>query len=555
MSGASLATEAPDSTGSSRDAGAAPAQVLRFGVLTNGAALAPWQHEVLARLLETDRVVADCWLLAQPRAGAPVSDPFDDPQRPTAPAFAVQWLRSSSSDEIASTFSAVQARELHFILSFASPQDARFLLSAARWGVWQFFFGDWVRFRGESEGFWEVAGDVPAATALLAQLQPESDTVRPLKQGHVRAHPILPRATLRSLRKRCTHWPRQVCLELLDGVEECLDGPLLRAQAPPRDRRALASRARFVVRAVLRGLREAAHRLLLHEQWNIGLIDAPIQTLLDEPAPEPRWLCHPQRREFFADPFGVVHQGRLTIFCEHMDYEQGVGSIVALEESDPTRFRPVDIGPQVHRSYPFMVREGGRLFCIPETCAASEVALYEVEQFPDRWRHVATLTRDLPLVDATLFRYEERWWLAASLPAGGGANCELHLYHAPQLEGPWQPHAANPVKVDVHSARPGGTPFYRDGALYRPAQDCSTTYGRRVVINRIRRLSETVFDEEIVGSVEPRRPYGAGLHTLAAAGNVTLVDAKRHVFVPQQFWLAMRFAYGKLRGRRAAQTL
>jgi hypothetical protein len=351
------------------------------------------------------------------------------------------------------------------------------------------------------------------------------------------------------------HWPRQVCLELLEGFESSLNAPLLRAGPPPRAPRALASRLQCGLRGLVRGVREVGRQLLRHEQWNIGIIDAPIQSLIDEPAPEPRWLCHPRRREFFADPFGVVHDGRLVILCEHMDYLSGVGSIVALEESDPDHVRRVEIGPRVHRSYPFLLREGGRLFCVPETVATREVALYEVEQFPDRWRHVATLVRDVPLVDATLFRHEERWWLAASVPVGGGANCELHLYHATALEGPWRPHAANPVKVDVCSARPGGTPFLRDGELYRPAQDCSTAYGRRIVINRIRRLTETVFDEEIVARIEPHRPYGAGLHTLAAAGNVTLVDAKRNVFVPQQFSLVLRYVYHKLRGRRAAQTL
>ncbi len=90
----------------------------------------------------------------------------------------------------------------------------------------------------------------------------------------------------------------------------------------------------------------------------------------------------------------------------------------------------------------------------------------------------------------------------------------------------------NPVKSDVRSARPGGTPFYHEGALYRPAQDCSKTGGGKTVINRIKRLSPSSFDEEAVAVVEPdpTGPYPEGLHTISKVGDFTLVDGKRFEF-------------------------
>ncbi len=39
-----------------------------------------------------------------------------------------------------------------------------------------------------------------------------------------------------------------------------------------------------------------------------------------------------------------------------------------------------------------------------------------------------------------------------------------------------------------------------DGALYRPAQDCSVTYGGAVVINRIDRLTPEEFSEQPVSA-------------------------------------------------------
>lgn len=497
---------------------------VRYAILTTGAPLDEWQQAVVANLADTPGAQPEGWLL------------------PSQSAAAAAVLRE---------------RSLDFILSFAPAAAGRELLGAARWGVWQFFFGDWARYRGESEGFWEIVDNSDVSTAILAQLQEDPDEVRILVSGSIRSHSNRPAATIRTLHRLAVHWPRQVCLKLLDGATGCLESAPVRASAPARRRR-MPARLAFTARAAARSLRDQFRQLTAHEQWNIGVLDAPIESLLESRAPlNPRWLQSPRRREFFADPIGIVHDGRPMIFCEHLDYRGGRGRIRAFEAAAPAYVHAVDIGPPVHLSYPYLIEDGGSLYCIPESCGANEVALYSVERFPDRWRRVATLISGIPLIDVTPFRYEERWWLAASLPAPRGANCELYLYYADALAGPWQPHAANPVKVDIRSARPAGTPFWKDGSFYRPAQDCSGTYGQRVVINRVSRLTRRCFEEEPAAFVEPPRTgvYRAGLHTVSALGEKTLIDAKRHIFVPHECWrvlkLGLRKHAGTLQGRLA----
>jgi hypothetical protein len=191
--------------------------------------------------------------------------------------------------------------------------------------------------------------------------------------------------------------------------------------------------------------------------------------------------------------------------------------------------------------------------CVPETHEAREIALYEAERFPDRWKRLTTLVSDTVTVDASVFRHGDTWWLAGSEAAPKGANCELHLWHAADITGPWQPHPGNPVKIDVRSARPGGTPFVQDGVLYRPAQDCSKTYGGRIIINRVVTLTPTAFREDLAVAVDPDTagPYPDGLHTLSAVGNVTLIDGKRIRFVPAQFRRTLRSWLRVLLKRRA----
>lgn len=492
---------------------------VRYGVLTTGEPLAAWQRAVIARLEDTPGVLAGGSLL-----------PSHDPEE-------------------------LRALDLDFILSFAPAAVGRPFAQCARRGVWQLFFGDWSAYRGESDGFWEIVDDADVATAFLGQLQDDPDRIRILALGAIRSHPRRPARTLAALRSRAAHWPRQVCLRLLDGSTACFEAEPVRASTAAR-RRGPRARIALRTRGAVRWARDQLRQIARHEQWNIGVLDIPIQALLDPGAVlAPLWLKAPRRHEFYADPIGIVRDGRPVVFCEHLDYRSGRGYIRAFDVGALERVHTVEIGPPIHLSYPYLIEDEGALYCIPESCGWNEVALYRAERFPDRWRRVATLIAGMPLIDVTPFRHGGRWWLAASLPVKRGANSDLYLYYADALTGPWHPHVGNPVKVDVRSARPGGTPFWKDGVLYRPAQDCSSTYGRRVVINRIVRLTPLSFEEEPAAVVDPPKTsrYAVGLHTIAALGDRTLIDAKRHIFVPAQGWRVLKLGLaqiaGKMRGR------
>jgi hypothetical protein len=134
-------------------------------------------------------------------------------------------------------------------------------------------------------------------------------------------------------------------------------------------------------------------------------------------------------------------------------------------------------------------------------------------------------------VDPTIVEYAGRWWLFAT-DAARNADGHLHVWWGASARGPWTAHARNPVKCDVRSARPGGTPFCVDGVLYRPAQDCSEAYGGSLVVNRIDVLTPEAFGETTVARLEPDRtgPYPMGIHTLSAVGETMLVDGKRYRF-------------------------
>jgi hypothetical protein len=271
--------------------------------------------------------------------------------------------------------------------------------------------------------------------------------------------------------------------------------------------------------------------LFRHDEWNIGVISEHISAFL-EPHHAPRILWFPphEQGKYLADPFPMCKDDKLYVLCEEFDYSTFKGRIVSVE----VRQTPVmELGVQVaielpiHMSYPYLLKHNGEIFCVPETAMAKRVSIYRAEDFPTRWEKAATLLDGFPAVDSSLFQYEGRWWLTCTSDDQGWSK--LFVWYSDELFGPWRAHAANPVKTNIHSSRPAGTPFVYENTLFRPAQDCSITYGGMVVINRVTKLTPTEFGEEEAAFVGPdiSAPYSNGLHTLSASGNYTLVDAKK----------------------------
>ena len=332
-------------------------------------------------------------------------------------------------------------------------------------------------------------------------------------------------------------------------VEENASDVSDEADIRPRQSRAdCVSQVPVAARRVREFLREEYTLAFRHEHWHVGIVDAPIHSFLEpDSRPDVHWFPLPDRGKYLADPFGLPRGDRLEVLFEEFDLgtRKGVISAASWDAKGGVSGPRVVLDLPFHASYPFLVERRGTVFCIPETSQGREVALYRAVEFPHRWTKEATLIRGVAAVDNTVFEHEGRFWLMHT-DAEDGLFTKLRIWHAPDLLGPWQPHEANPVKTDIRSSAPAGTPFRFDGDLYRPAQDCSETYGGSVVLNRIVRLTTKEFREEQVAIVSPFRdgPRRQGIHTLSSVGDRTLVDGKRFSFSGRAMGRNFRDAIG-----------
>jgi len=291
----------------------------------------------------------------------------------------------------------------------------------------------------------------------------------------------------------------------------------------------LVRSAKDVARAAVR----AAYRLCCHgSHWRVGwrFVEPGGDVWTRRDLSGARWnvLADPVDH-FYADPFPLHWQGRDYIFFEDLDHktEKGIIAVTALnEQGRPGPTMPVIEEPW-HLSYPFLIERDGELFMIPESSNNREIVLYRAVDFPLKWERHAVLVAGVEAADATIVEHEGLLYMTAVVRDGTSAGYSdmLSIWWAENLLGPWHAHEQNPVLVDDRTARPAGNFVRRDGALYRPAQDCRRAYGAGVSLMKVTQLDREGFAQTSEGIVSGGGPWpGKRLHTLNYNGRIEAID-------------------------------
>lgn len=371
-----------------------------------------------------------------------------------------------------------------------------------------------------------IGGEVPLVQAVMIA----GGEMRCLNSATV----ALPGRELTS-RALATVLARTIVL-LRGAAQLCLAGMLPRSEPAPvltQPRNVTVPRLR---RTVTTYLPKIAHRL--GDRWRTndwciayrpgGVGDGPPDLAVDRPS---FTEIEPENGRFYADPILFRHDDTTAIFFEDFDYRQNRAKISCSVLNEDGTCGPAmeALARPYHLSYPFILIAGGTVLMVPESSANRAIELYEAVRFPDKWRLRSVLLGDIDASDTTLYfdPVQELWWMfAAVCEFDTTAWDTLSLFYAKTIDGPWQAHPGNPVKLDARSSRPAGPLVRRGGRLLRPAQDCSRDYGGAIAWCEIDQLTPDRFRETVIGRSLPHGRY-RGLHTYSQAGGYEVVDFAR----------------------------
>ncbi len=531
---------------------------LRIGILCDGPLFQRWQGDSIRKVLAVPgvelvvvvvndkparsepgamrKLLRYPWRLAlylryrqrnKPKAYAPVDLSTD---LAGVPRVLCRTTRSGSGEQFgAEDLTSIRLHRPDVLLRFGFNILKGDILELPRYGVWSYHHGDEEKYRGQPPGFWEIMEDEAVVGAVLQRLTERLDAGYVLRKGWfgIIGHSL--EETMDRVLTGSAGWAAQVCQELVMGRAKAAVGTLSTTKAPVRKYPSNGTFLRYLLKRNENLLRFRQRSTKQREEWNIGVLYQPIRSLLDDrPNLNVRWLPSPSPGQYRASPFGYMADQQLNVLYEKFDHATGRGEISRLRPKRDNvlkRSRTL-LADDQHRSYPFVVEHEGTVYLVPEHTGTGRVELYRMDTRNSATEHVRTLLNE-PLFSPTLFQHEGRWWLfGTQAPL---ENEALYAYCAEQFEGPYTAHPQNPVKMDVRSARPGGTPFMSDGVLYRPAQD--RRGARRIALMRVLELSPIAYREEWVKTIGPLKgsAWSLGLGTVSAVGDITLVDGLRSV--------------------------
>lgn len=431
----------------------------------------------------------------------------------------------------------ISGAELDIILDLGCADPNGGLGATARHGVWTLCSEHGGYDEVTPFGFWESYRDEPICTVRLVASSEDAPEARTVASGSY----CIFRWSWNLNAMLLSHKVAWLLVDALKQVGRSEDGPQPAEAGQERPERTVPTVIQALAAPILnagRVISEAVRRSLLEDRWRLLLVEATPQG----PTSHSPRVIDPPPHSYWADPFVVGRNGKCCIFFEEYLYEKRRGVISYVEIADP-HAPPSGGQPTAHRvldqphhlSYPFLFDHHDSLYMIPETSKNRTIELWKCVEFPGVWRKQKNIMEDLSAVDTSLLHWNGKWWLFTNMDRSGFADHrnELHVFHSEHpVDGPWLPHARNPVIIDARRARmAGGFLTAPDGHPVRCCQVQGRKYGESVAFSRIEKLSETGYVETPVDDfAHVSSQPSARHHHIAYADGLIVADECRDTF-------------------------
>jgi len=265
-------------------------------------------------------------------------------------------------------------------------------------------------------------------------------------------------------------------------------------------------------------------RLLYDQNWNIGFCEqTPEELIQGEVLKTVRWMKHPYRDRWFADPFIYkVTDSEIVVFVEECPIENPKGIICELVIDRKTmhlKERHVMLELDTHLSYPAIIEYGDKVYVYPENGMSGCLNIYEYEGKSHKLINPACILKEA-VADATILKRDDKFFIVATKYPDTQVNA--YLYESISLFGPYKSVSLDPFQISPSCARPGGNWIKTGKYFYRPAQNCSVRYGGSLMI-----MSQDFPEkkEQAVFEITPQGyRYNLGLHTINFNNQLCVVD-------------------------------
>ena len=515
----------------------------RFGIMVNRMELYPWQIKVYEELINTG-LAECCIVILRDTADSPprniykkISDknllfeqykkralnnslykPTPFPPIGSIPVLKANVIQSGKAYESLEEhdIKTIENLNLDFIFRFGFGILKGKVLDVARWGIWSFHHGDEQEFRGGPPGFWEIYKNASMQGVILQQLTERLDAGKIiLKRNYsIVKHSYTENVT--KLFQASADMPAQALRMIDSDVLDPVNPTPVKTKAPIYHYPTNFQFGIFLIKIFLKKWKFRFNKLFRQENWVIGY---------SENDNNYRYIAAPKDGEYYADPFTFKSNNKNYIVAEHYSYEDKKGRIVLINPGS-NHIKTV-LEKEHHLAYPYIYPEANEIYMMPEEGNSGELNLYKWNSGTEDFSFITTILNK-PAIDASILKHKAQYFLFASLK-GELPNEKLMIYFSDNLEGPYQAHPCNPVKITPAGARMGGVFINQDGRILRPSQYSVNYYGEKIIFWEIKELSVTNYMEEYHSemTVPVNAPFKDGIHTIHKNDTFVVIDLKK----------------------------
>ncbi len=364
--------------------------------------------------------------------------------------------------------------------------------------ILSYHHGDPDHYRGRPAGFWEMANGTSLMGQMIQSITNKLDAGEVLAFAETRVIRHSWRATLM---ESFRHSP----LLLNIAIDNALSGRSVPKARTGKNYRLPSNWT--VVQHVLRtgwtAVKRLAYGLLAEKNWRVAVVPVESDALALATSARPfppigNWdnAKTPSGYTFLADPFFAPDGGLLV---EALEANSGRGALLHIGPHGYSKLNSAT----GHHSYPCVVEEAGKPYCVPEIADWSPPMIYPIEGEGSGLRLgtpvALAMDNAAGVTDPTFVRHGGKLWLFGNRKAEG-SNI-LRLWSADSLFGHFTEHPQSPIRISPNGGRMAGNVLVSDGKLYRLGQTFEVDYGDGIAVFEVETLDANRYSERQVGGL------------------------------------------------------